>query len=1228
MREAGKAGNLDYIRDELIPLLTKSGRRNDAAGMESYLKLLSVEPDKFLETAAAFSKTRARFNPMGDESRRIFEVWKDRELDVDISSIMSSQITQQLRTNNYYRPTGVLQEYVTELLKRNGTIKPFMKQISEAFLGPKAGQAAFIAKHYDQNQRSSNTPNARIHAYRNLLQQMAQKPEVVLPVTLEAAELGLIGDMGFGSRLGQAIFNSEDPAEAKTLLSKSAFVKDVAEFRAYASSKRPQTIWDQALGYARNDQEKTKQLLEGAPKTFGWDLIRATGGGNYVRAEIVKLMKEYREKINALPENRKREISIMAKNMLNRFGGSSNAEYEEVVVWLKSLDVAKEETGYFEKVLKARNTQQLAKDLGSANRFQKQLTTLAGSDRKKAKEVFSHVVKVAERSAGGGGSPFGGGYGGGGPNLFNFYDQSKSFSSHLVEVLMGEHSGGEIDLKGLGFVLDLIATADPEIPPGNNFSYRMNNLFQRNRRGGKPLDAVKKVYKDLGTAVGDAPVAILSQSFGQMMQNYQVKDLEKIVEWSKEESESGEHQNVAKELLAAAKLAAAKKAPRKKSAVTQNGEADPHFPSAGPSQLPLEAYEHYLTTLNDEALPVTTREHICNWLLNTPNPRKEFIYVGADLLATDKKDLAHSREFLQNVLRRFSSVDRNSDEWKTAATKLTGYWNKTLLRRQTAQSRQSGYLRQETIILPLMAMNSELGQSKEFMKLFRMYGQNFSHSTALMAMMVRYDQLDEARGLFNMRLQSGNQLHGYSNGGIAYSEELEQRVPAFLEKLKHNDERYAAELLLVSLPDNLQNRNRRPQDSKKDSPRNQRLKELSQKFGSIEFGTEQMKEAVLALLLTHYPDSMLGDTSPIRDEVTKLIQSYDMADSMDYRSGLMNVRQPLYRGYVRAGLQRGDASTIAKLIDDIAEVEVEERDHGMRQLLESVLTPLTQSMQKSELLSWEKKDLATVATAIRKMSDPKREQLHRYVRNLMTNSVAIHVLAGEHEAFEKLFAETKKASSQSTSRRSSHTRFYSHDLINMFGNHQSSKDAVKSISKERRIEIVGSLIRCLDALDQLQLEQRGTQSYLNLQNHGNLQQALERTKLLERNEIAENAAELSKVDGGYVWAMVAMDLEKKSQQNRGRSNGHGDAKSDDDETDPTEKAIEAWQKAIAAAKNSETQTRFRLGLANLYKRLKRNDEAKKVISEQKEVPPRVKPHVDRLLKSLSWVIRFLRTLAS
>ncbi len=1219
VQQAGKAGNLDFVRNELIPLLKKSGRGNDALAMEAYLKLLSIEPGKFVESASAYVKSRARVNPYGDESRRIFEVWKDRKLDVDISSVMTGQIEQQLRSSNYYQQSGVLQEYAAELLMRKGTIEPFMDLVSEAFLGPKAGQSAFIAKHYNRNQVSGNTPNSRIHAYRNLLQQMVQKQGIVLPVILHASELGLTGDMGFGNQLGEALFNSEKPEKAKELLAKSMFVKDVEEFRAYVSANQPQTVWDQALGYAKNHHEKTKQLLEGAPKTFGWELIRATVSQD-VRSATVKLMQEYREKIDALPNDRKREISIMAKNVLNRFGGSSDDKYDEVVAWLNTLDVTKKETGFAEKILKARNTQQLSKDVGSTDRFQKQMMTLADSDRKKAKEVFHHVVKLAARSGSGGpGGPFGGGYGGG-PGLFTFYDESQSFSGHLIGLMMGEHSNGEINMKSLGFVLDLMATADPEIPPSDNFAYRINRLFQRNRNGSSSsLERVKKVYKELGTAVGDTPVAILSASFHQMMQQFSAEDLEKIVEWSKVESESGEHQNVAKELLAAAKLAAARKAVNWSTSDDKHGGAAPK----APRQLPLDAYEHYFTTLSDEALPVTTREHICLWLLNTRGPREELVFVGADLLSTDKKSLVHSHDFLQNVLRRFSSVDRKSDNWKAAATKLTAYWNKTLLRPQNAQSARGNYFRQESVILPMMAINSELGQSKEFMKLFRMYGQNFSHSTALMAMMVRYDQLDEARGLFNMRLQNGNQLlRGYSGGGIAYSEELKKRIPAFLEKLKHTDERYVAQLLLASLPDQLQNDpNRRKQE---DSPRKTRLRELSQKFASIEFGTEQMKEAVLALLLTHYPDSMSGDTSPIRDEVTKLISSYDMADSLDYRSGLMNTRLPLYKGHVRESIQRQDPSVIAKLIDQIDAVEIEERDHGLRQMLQTVLNPVSESMQKKEFMSWQKKDLTRLAEAYRKLSDPKHEQLHRYERNVMTQSIAFHVLAGEHEAFEKLFTETKKANnSQSTSRaRSRGIRFYPHDLINMFGS-RSSKDDKNSIPIERRIEIVGSLLRCLDGMGQLQLEQRGSSSSLRLQNHGEIQQSLEQMRLFKSGELAGSAEELAKIDGGYGWVMVAIDFEKKIRRGGGgrpqpHAEAHEKAKPDDG-VDPSEKAIDAWKSAIAAAKNSESQTRFRLALANLYKRLKRNDEAKKVISEQKEVHPLVKPQVDRLLKSLSWV---------
>ena len=155
------------------------------------------------------------------------------------------------------------------------------------------------------------------------------------------------------------------------------------------------------------------------------------------------------------------------------------------------------------------------------------------------------------------------------------------------------------------------------------------------------------------------------------------------------------------------------------------------------------------------------------------------------------------------------------------------------------------------------------------------------------------------------------------------------------------------------------------------------------------------------------------------------------------------------------------------------------------------------------------------------------------------------------------------------------------------------------------------------------IRDRGSSSSLRLQNHGEIQQSLEQMRLFKSGELAGSAEELAKIDGGYGWVMVAIDFEKKIRRGGGgrpqpHAEAHEKAKPDDG-VDPSEKAIDAWKSAIAAAKNSESQTRFRLALANLYKRLKRNDEAKKVISEQKEVHPLVKPQVDRLLKSLSWV---------
>ena len=1248
VRKATQAGDLDYVRDELLPELKKARLAKSVNAVEGYLNLYTCDPAEYVEKAGAYlKKQRPTMPPSDDASRTVVDVWIDRKLDADIGSVVLDSLKPQVKSSMGYAPPGVIIKYATALNDRGGDVNDFLEGVTGLYLGPKGKRTEFVKKNFTPNSVTNGTPNAQIHAFNNLLQQMSQNPALVLPAAMVGAELGMTRNSNMTFQLGQLLIqnNREDveaTARAKKALSNSVFVKDLDEFRAFPEFEGSKTLWGQTLCFmaSNGNADAKKELIEDAPKSFGWDLIRACSNEK-PRGACMEFFEGYREQIDALPAERKREIGLMAGDLMrqlrNQNSDKGNTTTEATEEWLRGLLGEEKESGFAEKVLKARTIAQITKELQDEEKFRQEMSQLIRLNPTKAKKVFYQLVKILEKGGGrnqgyGGAGAFGG-YGGYGGHIsmLSFHDSNANLAGSMLQNVIGRHGNGTVEPKSLAFVMDLIATAESEIVMPDDFRYALRNLFQSYQRGNKRVESLKSLYQDFGKELGDTPTSLLAMPLCQIMDSMSQQDRERFVVWAEEQASSGDYPKLAKELLAASKFETARanynsEMSRRRKALTKEGK--PNAPIKDMPTFAREALEYYLEVFADDSLPITWRESVANALLERvpASGNKEVVFASTDLLTKQKKDLMHPPNFVQSTLRRLFVYDKSNDDWKASAKKLTGVWNKLLLRPtgSLARMRQSGNYPygQEGIVLPLMAMNVELGQTDDFMKLYRAYGQNFSHSNDLLGLMVRYDKSKEAKSLVDIRMQNQYQFNHYSQNLMQYSEELEKRIPAFLETLPLVDERYAIEILLASLQDKPNDANRPRQSTVKDTPRAKRLTALAQRFGQVKFDSDELKEATLGLLLQVHPPSVQDDDT-IREEVNKQIASFDIADSMDYRSNLMQKRVPLYRAYAKSALSERKTAELAKMVDEIAAVKTDPYDHGKRQLLESITQPLKESLQKFELRDWQAEDFAPLAKSVRGFLGSKNEQMLNYLHEMPATAVALHSLSGEHEAFEKLFDRKSR-------NRPGGGRFYLHSLFNYLRGEPtnvSQKEAkAKALPLERRLEIVGSLLRCVAAAEQLQLTPRGKNSDVYLQNSGEMWLRLRDSKLLSDDELIEHAPMLAKVDGGWSLAMVASKYEKQHNQGKKpRKNAEAPTSQttsgEDKDGSASEKAIEAWQNAISAARDASSEAEFRMALANLFKHLDRKEDAKKVISEQKEVPPNLKRKMDRLLKTLSLISR-------
>ena len=1178
LMSAAKTNDQAYINDELLPQVRKSGRKVWVASMEALAAMLTCSEDAFPTQANAYLEASSRFRQHAPNVNgglaRVVSVWRDRGLQMDLQPLLIGQLHEILRTNVNASVPGAFEDYVITRSKQGASVDVLLDALAEAYLGPKERQKEFVRQNFDPRSISSGTPNYRIYQFRQFLQQLANEPDLRWEVFVRAYELGISQNTGIGNNLVQTYFEGDDSERLKKWLPTSPFVKDLDGFEAYNENGR-ETVWGRALGHLVNPSYRTKldAVLQGAPHTFGWDLIRAVMAEQNPREAILDHFASHREAIDALTPEKKRDLGILAQETLRRFQGnpSNRPQDQGTESWLASLrQQARPKNKFAESVLQAKRLADLTKAVGSNTNLTTELLGVIETNPKQAKIVFHKLVKLLGPVYGSRNSGFPG-YGGGNlPFQMPFFDSNKTLASNLLNgTLFHNHSGSQGGLNRAKFMLDVLYDADPEIELPDHARHRMDQLFSGLRsQVGSGEEAIYKLYDRLGESLPGLPTSLLIPSYYNWMQS--VSEKQAIIDWAEKEIQDGKYPEIAKNFLAAAKLVSA----------SQAVHASPE------RRLPTESTRHYVEILADESLPVTWREEIAITLLERTRQYRvpELVYATATLLRSDKQDIVHSRELMRLALNRLLALPREPDLWLATAAAICKKWNQFLLRpRGKAATLNQRMSQQQDILLLLMVLNVETGREKEFNQLVQRFGQGMSYSSEYMALLVRCEKYGKAEQVLRQKLS--NSFSSGVSTSVRYDEALAQKLPKFLETIAAQDERYIAELLLSSLY--------APGDHSSEAAKNarsQRIGELVQRFSQITFASTELKQNTVIALIQLDRSCLTQDDPTIRNTVQEMVKELDVLDGVDRQYQNSGVIRQLFSAHVEATLQiNHDVQPLFDIIEKVRQTGVE-GDQALGQFFRTLLEPMERYMRETGLHDWDPQQQQLLARCYRQIIDASGERSIMYLHNVMSSALVAHVIANEHEAFAQLFASNDDRNDRQTRYLQ---RIYLGQALPGIINRQRADE----LSVKRRVELVGSLLHCLHAAGQLRLHDERFPATLEVRNYGDLIRNFENQKLISAKELAAHADELAKADHGYSWALVAMSHEQTSRRGRRRgASQHGQEEKNKQDAE-AEQAITAWQKAIAAASEQpELEAKFRKALSNLYNRLQRPEDAKRILA--------------------------------
>ena len=249
-------------------------------------------------------------------------------------------------------------------------------------------------------------------------------------------------------------------------------------------------------------------------------------------------------------------------------------------------------------------------------------------------------------------------------------------------------------------------------------------------------------------------------------------------------------------------------------------------------------------------------------------------------------------------------------------------------------------------------------------------------------------------------------------------------------------------------------------------------------------------------------------------------------------------------------------------------------------MLQEVMQPFGELMQSGELPQWDTQNLRELTKTLRSLVTMLDERTCRIFHNLLEQTALVHTLAGEHEAFERLISTIDQNLLTSQSR-----RIYPGNVQHML---HGRLDSAPSLPLARRVAITGSFVRCLTALDAVQLSQRSMRTIVAVKNGSELAQTLQFSRLLNQEELRHEAERIGGTDHGFCLAAVASSYESELGRllPRPRRLQDDTSRSLEAQAKATQ-AIATWKQAIRAARSQEHEAIFQTHLSKLYERLDR-----------------------------------------
>jgi hypothetical protein len=519
------------------------------------------------------------------------------------------------------------------------------------------------------------------------------------------------------------------------------------------------------------------------------------------------------------------------------------------------------------------------------------------------------------------------------------------------------------------------------------------------------------VYEEVGAALAGRPSSLLmGPMYDRFQGDFKNKNTnDKVREWTAKEMSGGKYPELAADLNALASLALeeAKAGPKGKQDTTKRREMGDY-------------HKRICTIMRDEKLPLTWRVYMAAFLAQR-EPAVMPLEAAKDVVTLYTQALDKGVPIVNDQNRTLTRVVVSLTSEKDAEPVVKAWreaWPRRYLGQQARNQNRNGQYEQlnrlgdsDAICSALQVYLTGAGDQmpEEAKRLVSTYSDQIGYLPQTIAVLVRSNQPEEAAKTLR-RSAPKLDVNWPSNETTRYDDVIAKQLPAMLEKLDRDDEKYLTKVLFAAMPDREKPKRGGEDLEAAPTPRDERLGKLAGEFKSIRFDNPVIKKLSLVLLSgSEVAGRQIADEVAAAYDPIKVVASISNANNS---SASLTQETRLAQCHFRNLLREGTTEPYVDLLKRMT-ASAGSDDYWFGNALNPVIECACSALRDKKTKPWSPEACAAMGEAL---AGTLKDRQYVNVNNFENFSTLLAALYAQANNGDKIIEAFKKMSDYSRSR--------------------------------------------------------------------------------------------------------------------------------------------------------------------------------------------------------------------